>query len=118
MSGHLVESVATDLVLKPLSNQMMFEVGNHVLLEMGTIPMIPGVGLTQQNQSWVTNLTNQTRNIELTPKPTGKISVLSAAEFEPATKDLAVMDSLERRLMDEHLLLPPYAVARLRLATE
>jgi hypothetical protein len=67
---------------------------------------------------WVANLTNQTKNVELTPKSAGKISILSAAEFERATKDLAVMDSLERRLMDEHLLLPAYAVARLRLATE
>jgi len=67
---------------------------------------------------WVANLTDQTKSVQLTPKPTGNVSILSAAEFEGATKDLAVMESLERKLGDEHLVLPPYAVARLRLATE
>ena len=67
---------------------------------------------------WVANLTGQTKPVELTPKPTGSLAMLSSAEFERATKDLAAMDSLERRLTDEHLILPPYAVARLRLATE
>jgi hypothetical protein len=66
---------------------------------------------------WVANLTGQTKSVELTPKLTGSVSILSAAEFERATKDLAVMDSLERRLTDEQLVLPPYAVARLKLAT-
>jgi hypothetical protein len=67
---------------------------------------------------WVANLTDQTKNVQLTPKPTGNVSILSASEFEGATKDLAVMESLERKLGDEHLVLPPYAVARLKLATE
>jgi hypothetical protein len=66
---------------------------------------------------WVANLTGQTKSVELTPKLTGSVSILSAAEFERATKDLALMDSLERRLTDEQLVLPPYAVARLKLAT-
>jgi hypothetical protein len=89
-------------------------------VQISTPDEIQAIATKQEGgiELWVTNLTNQTKNVELTPKPTGKISVLSAAEFERATKDLAVMDSLERRLMDEHLLLPAYAVARLRLATE
>jgi hypothetical protein len=67
---------------------------------------------------WVANLTGQTKSVQLTPKPTGNVSILSAAEFEGATRDLAVLESLERELGDEHLVLPPYAVARLKLATE
>jgi hypothetical protein len=67
---------------------------------------------------WVANVTNQTKNVELTPKPTGDASILSAVEFERAAKDIAAMDSLERKLTDGPLILPPYAVARLRLATE
>jgi hypothetical protein len=67
---------------------------------------------------WVANLTGQTKSVQLTPKPTGSVSILSAAEFEGATKDLAVMESSERKLGDEDLVLLPYAVARLRLATE
>jgi hypothetical protein len=67
---------------------------------------------------WVANLTNQTKNVELTPEPTCNASILSSLEFERAAKDIAAMDSLERKLTDEALILPPYAVARLRLATE
>src|SRR5260370_41587308 len=40
---------------------------------------------------WVANLTDQTKRVQLTPKPVGNVSILSAAEFEGATKDLAVM---------------------------
>jgi hypothetical protein len=67
---------------------------------------------------WVANLTDQTKNVELTPKLTGKVSILSATEFERSTKDVAVMDSLERGFTGESVVLPPYAVACLRLATE
>lgn len=66
---------------------------------------------------WVANLTDQTKSVELTPNLTGKISMLSAAEFERGTRDLAVMDTLERGFTGESVVLPPYAVARLRLAT-
>jgi hypothetical protein len=63
---------------------------------------------------WVANLTDQTKSVELTPKLTGKVSVLSASEFELSTKDIHVMDSLERELIDDELSLPPYAVSRVR----
>jgi hypothetical protein len=67
---------------------------------------------------WITNLTDQTKSVELTPKLTGKASILSAPEFERATKNLSVMDLLEQPFAEENLILPPYAVARLSLATE
>jgi len=67
---------------------------------------------------WVSNLTDQTKNVGLTPKLTGKASILSAKDFERATRDVDVMDSLERDFAGERLDLPPYAVARLRLTTE
>lgn len=63
---------------------------------------------------WVANLTNQIKIVELTPKLAGSASILSASDFERATKDISVMDSLERRFADEAFSLPPYAVARLR----
>jgi D-apionolactonase len=66
---------------------------------------------------WLANLAGQTKSVELTPKLTGKVSILSATEFERATKDLSVMDSLEHEFTGEQLSMPPYAVARLRLAT-
>jgi D-apionolactonase len=65
---------------------------------------------------WVTNLTDQTKSVELTPKLTGNVSILSATEFERAAKDLSLMDSLEQPFAEEDLILSPYAVARLRLA--
>jgi D-apionolactonase len=64
---------------------------------------------------WVTNLTDQTKSVELTPKLTGKVSILSATDFERAAKDLSVMESLEREFSSEQLGLPPYAVARVRV---
>ena len=66
---------------------------------------------------WITNLTDQTKNVELMPKLTGGVTILSAAEFERATADLAIMDSLEKRLTGEKLVFPPYAIARLRGST-
>jgi hypothetical protein len=63
---------------------------------------------------WITNLTDQTKNVELMPKLTGDVSILSAAEFKRATTDLAVMDSLEKRLTGEQVVFPPYAIARVR----
>src|SRR5215469_7645410 len=45
---------------------------------------------------WIGNLTDRTKNVELTPKLTGKASILSAPDFERATKDLSVMESLEQ----------------------
>ena len=67
---------------------------------------------------WIGNLTDRTKNVELTPKLTGKASILSAPDFERATKDLSVMESLEQPFAEWEVALPPYAVARLRLATE
>jgi hypothetical protein len=66
---------------------------------------------------WVANLTKQPKDVELVPKLTGSASILSANEFEQATQDLFVLDSSEHRLVEARLVLPPYAVARLRLAT-
>jgi hypothetical protein len=64
---------------------------------------------------WVANLTDQTKSVELTPKLTGTISILSATEFERAAKDFSVMESLEREFSSESVVLPPYAVARVRV---
>ena len=64
---------------------------------------------------WVANLTDQTKSVELTPKLTGKVSILSATDFERSTKDLSAMDSAEREFTGEQLGLPPYAVARVRI---
>jgi D-apionolactonase len=64
---------------------------------------------------WVANLTDQTKSVELTPKLTGKVSILSATDFERSTKDLSAMDSAEREFTGEQLGLPPYAVARIRI---
>ena len=66
---------------------------------------------------WITNLTDQTKNVELMPKLIGGVTMLSAAEFERATTDLAIMDSLEKRLTGEKLVFPPYAIARVRGST-
>jgi D-apionolactonase len=63
---------------------------------------------------WVANLTNQTKSIELVDKLDGRISILSAPEFERATTDLAVLDSIEGPFTERQLVLPSYAVARLR----
>jgi hypothetical protein len=63
---------------------------------------------------WLANLTDQTETIELTPKLVGSLSVLSASEFERATQDFSAMDSLEHAFSSEAVLLPPYAIARLR----
>src|SRR6266446_4843895 len=63
---------------------------------------------------WLANLTDQTETIELTPKLVGSLSVLSASEFERATQDFSAMDSLEHAFSNEAVLLPPYAIARLR----
>ncbi len=45
---------------------------------------------------WIANLTDQTETVELVPNLVGQLSVLSASEFERATQDFSVMDSLER----------------------
>ncbi|HET9374794.1 MAG TPA: hypothetical protein VFO40_07465, partial [Chthoniobacterales bacterium] len=63
---------------------------------------------------WVANLTDQTKDFELAPKLIGSVSILSAPEFERATKDLSVLDSLERGLTGERLVMPAYAVGRIR----
>jgi len=63
---------------------------------------------------WLANLTDQTETIQLTPKLVGSLSVLSASEFERATQDFSAMDSLEHAFSNEAVLLPPYAIARLR----
>jgi D-apionolactonase len=63
---------------------------------------------------WVANLTDQTKNVDIAPESAGVLSVLSAMEFERATQDFSMMDSLERGFTNEGLILPPYAVARFR----
>jgi D-apionolactonase len=87
--------------------------------EISTPDEIQAIAIKQDGgiELWVANLTDQTKSVELTPKLTGKVSILSATEFERATKDLNAMDSLEREFAGESVVLPPCAVARLRLAT-
>jgi D-apionolactonase len=63
---------------------------------------------------WLANLTDQTETVEMTPKLVGRLSLQSASEFERATQDLSSMDSLERPFSEEIVVLPPFAVARLR----
>jgi hypothetical protein len=60
---------------------------------------------------WLANLTDQTQTVELSPKLAGTLALLSAPEFERATQDFSVMDSLERAFAGETVILPPYAVA-------
>jgi D-apionolactonase len=87
-------------------------------LEILTPDEIQAIATKQDGgiELWVANLTDQAKSVELTPKLIGTISILSATEFERATKDLNAMDSLEREFAGESVVLPPYAVARLRLA--
>jgi hypothetical protein len=89
-------------------------------LEISTPDEIQAIATKQGDgiEFWIGNLTDRTKNVELTPKLAGKASILSATEFEGATKDLSVLESLEQPFAEEDLVLPPYAVARLRLATE
>jgi len=63
---------------------------------------------------WVANLTNQTKSVQILPESAGGLSILSAAEFARATQETSMMDLLERTFSHEVLVLPPYAVARLR----
>jgi hypothetical protein len=63
---------------------------------------------------WVANLTEQTKDLELVPRLTGTVSILAAAEFERAAEDSNVMDSLESELTATRVVLPEYAIARLR----
>jgi hypothetical protein len=89
-------------------------------LEISTPDEIQAIATKQGDgiEFWIGNLTDRTKNVELTPKLAGKASILSATEFEGATKDPSVLESLEQPFAEEDLVLPPYAVARLRLATE
>jgi hypothetical protein len=63
---------------------------------------------------WLANLTDQTASVKLTPRWIGRLSVLSASEFERWTQDSSAMDSLEGNFPEEMVRLPPFAVARLR----
>ena len=89
-------------------------------LEISTPDQLQAIAARRDGglELWVTNLTDQTKRVELTPKLTGKVSILFAMVFERSTKDLSVMESLEQPFVEGELALPPYAVARLRLATE
>jgi len=89
-------------------------------LQISTPDEIQAIGAKRDGsiELWIGNLTDRTKNVELTPKLTGKASILSAPDFERATKDLSVMESLEQPFAEWGVALPPYAVARLRLATE
>jgi D-apionolactonase len=91
-------------------------------LEISTPDEIQAVATKRDGgiELWVANLTDQTKNVELSCpalplKLTGRASILLAAEFERATKDVDVFDSLERQLTHERLNLPPYGVARVRV---
>jgi len=78
---------------------------------------IQGIAVTRSGgglELWVANLTDQIKAVEITPKLTGKVSILSSAEFERSTADPSVMDTVERGFAGESLILPPYAIARLR----
>ena len=89
-------------------------------LQISTPDEIQAIATKQDGgiELWIGNLTDRTKNVELTPKLTGKASILSAKDFEHATRDVDVMDSLEREFAEAQLDLPPYAVARLRRDTE
>ncbi|MBV8377109.1 MAG: hypothetical protein JO279_08910, partial [Verrucomicrobia bacterium] len=63
---------------------------------------------------WLANLTGQSQALGFEQKFLGNLSLFSASEFERSTQDFSVMDSLERAFSGETVLLPPYAVARLR----
>ena len=86
-------------------------------LEISTPDELQAIAVKRNGgvELWVANLTDRLKSIELIPKLTGRISILSAAEFERSTKDLSVMDSLEQPFTERELVLPPYAVARIRL---
>jgi len=66
---------------------------------------------------WIANLTDRLKIVQLVPEFTGKVAVLTAAEFESATRDFFAMNSLERGFADKRLSLAPYAVGRLRSRT-
>jgi D-apionolactonase len=63
---------------------------------------------------WLANLTEQSKTVQLTPKLAGDLSILAASVFERATQDFSAMDTLERAFSEEKIVLPPFAVARLR----
>jgi D-apionolactonase len=88
-------------------------------VEISSPDELQGIAAKRENgiELWVANLTDKTKTVEITPKLPSKVSILSAAEFERATTDAGVMDTLMRVFADEEIVLPPYAVARLRLAT-
>jgi D-apionolactonase len=65
-------------------------------------------------EAWLANLTDQNKTIELNSNVVGNLSILSVPEFERATQDFSVMDSLERTFSGRLIVLPPYGVARVR----
>jgi hypothetical protein len=85
-------------------------------LEISTPDEIGAIaaGRDDEFELWIANLTDKNKVVELVPKLTGSVSILSAMEFERGSRDLSALDSLECGFTDEHLVLPPYAVARLR----
>jgi D-apionolactonase len=85
-------------------------------LELSTPNEIQAIATGHKDgiELWVANLTDQTKIFELAPKLTGSVSILSAPEFERASKDLSVLDSLERGLTGDRLVMPAYAVGRIR----
>ena len=87
-----------------------------VNLEISTPREIQAIATAhgQGIELWLANLTDQIRTVELKPKLIGNISILSAPEFEQATQDRSEMDSLERGFTEDEVVLPPYAVARVR----
>ncbi len=61
---------------------------------------------------WLANLTDQTLTLELRQSFAGDLAVLSASEFERATRDFSAMDTFEHGFSGKMITLPPYAVAR------
>jgi D-apionolactonase len=70
------------------------------------------VARDREIEVWMANLTEQTQTIELKTKLAGSLAVLSASEFERATREFFVMDSLEGTYSDDPITLPSYAIAR------
>ena len=72
------------------------------------------VARDREIEVWMANLTEQTQTIELKTKLAGSLAVLSASEFERATREFFVMDSLEGTYSDDPITLPSYAIARVK----
>jgi hypothetical protein len=96
--------------LAALRGQPLVDLAISTPREIQAIATIHNDGI----EMWVSNLTEQTHTVQLIPRTASRVSILSAPNFERATREHAVMDSLESGFSGEALVLPPYGVARLR----